>query len=41
MVAAVPSILAHADRWSLFNAAVHDRHYEALRQVMQSKRMPQ
>jgi cytochrome c peroxidase len=41
MVAAVPSILAHADRWSLFNAAVHDRHYEALRQVMQSKHMPQ
>jgi len=41
MVAAVPSILAHADRWSLFNAAVHDRHYEALRQVMQSKHMLQ
>jgi cytochrome c peroxidase len=41
MVAAVPSILAHADRWSLFNTAVHDRHYEALRQVMQSKHMSQ
>ena len=41
MVAAVPSILAHADRWSLFNADVHDRHYEALRQVMQSKHMQQ
>jgi cytochrome c peroxidase len=41
MVAAVPSILARADRWSLFNAAVHDRHYESLRQVMQSKHMPQ
>jgi cytochrome c peroxidase len=41
MVAAVPSLLARADRWSLFNAAVHDSHYEALRQVMQSKHMPQ
>jgi cytochrome c peroxidase len=41
MVAAVPSILARADRWSLFNAEVHDRHYEALRQVMQSKHMSQ
>jgi cytochrome c peroxidase len=41
MVAAVPSLLARADRWSLFNAAVHDRHYESLRQVMQSKHMQQ
>jgi cytochrome c peroxidase len=41
MVAAVPSLLARADRWSLFNAEVHDRHYEALRQVMQSKHMSQ
>lgn len=39
MVAAVPSLLARADRWSLFNVAVHDRHYEALRQVMQSRHM--
>jgi cytochrome c peroxidase len=41
MVAAVPSLLARADRWSLFNAEVHDRHYEALRQVMQSRHVPQ
>jgi cytochrome c peroxidase len=41
MVAAVPSLLAVAQRWSLFNVAVHDRHYEALRQVMQSRQMPQ
>src|SRR5580698_7820348 len=41
MVAAIPSLLARADRWSLYNDAVHDRHYEALRQVMQSKHMPQ
>ena len=36
MAAAIPSLLASAERWSLFNVAVHDRHYEALRQVMQS-----
>jgi hypothetical protein len=41
MFAAVPSILARADRWSLFNPAVHDQHYGALRQVMQSRHMPQ
>jgi len=41
MLAAVPSLLARAQRWSLFNADVHDRHYEALRQVMQSKHTPQ
>ena len=41
MVAAVPSLLAGADRWSLFNVAVHDRHYEALRQVMQSRHTSQ
>jgi hypothetical protein len=41
MAAAIPSLLAGAERWSLFNATVHDRHYEALRQVMQSKHMSQ
>ncbi len=35
MVAAVPSLLAAAEPWSLFNPAVHDSHYQALRQVMQ------
>jgi hypothetical protein len=39
MAAAVPSLLASADQWSLFNVSVHDRHYGALRQVMQSKHM--
>jgi hypothetical protein len=39
MAAAVPSLLAGAEPWSLFNPAVHDRHYGALRQVMQSRRM--
>lgn len=39
MVAAVPSLLASAERWSLFNPAVHDSHYAALRQVLESKRV--
>jgi cytochrome c peroxidase len=37
MAAAVPALLASAEPWSLFNSAVHDSHYAALRQVMQSK----
>jgi Di-haem cytochrome c peroxidase len=37
MVAAVPALLASAERWSLFNPAVHDAHYAALRQVLQTK----
>jgi cytochrome c peroxidase len=41
MAAAVPALLAGAEPWSLFNAAVHDRHYGALRQVMQSRHTPQ
>ena len=39
MTAAVPSVLAGAEPWSLFNPAVHDSHYAALRLVMQSKRL--
>ena len=38
MVAAVPSLLVSAEPWSLFNPAVHDAHYAALRQVLQTKR---
>jgi len=37
MAAAVPTLLANAQPWSLFNPTVHDSHYAALRQVMQSK----
>ena len=37
MAAAVPALLAGAERWSLFNPAVHDAHYAALRQVLQTK----
>jgi hypothetical protein len=40
MAAAVPAVLAGAEPWSLFNPAVHDSHYAALRQVMQSKHTP-
>jgi len=39
MAAAVPALLASAEPWSLFNPAVHDSHYAALRQVMQSKHL--
>ncbi len=40
ITAAVPALLAGAQPWSLFNPAVHDSHYAALRQVLQSKHMP-
>jgi Di-haem cytochrome c peroxidase len=37
MAAAVPALLAGAEPWSLFNPAVHDAHYAALRQVLQTR----
>jgi cytochrome c peroxidase len=37
MTAAVPAVVRNAERWSLFNPAVHDAHYAALRQFLQSK----
>ena len=37
MAAAVPALLAGAEPWSLFNPAVRDAHYAALRQVLQTK----
>jgi len=40
MAAAIPTVLAGAEPWSLFNPAVHDQHYAALRQVLQSKHLP-
>jgi cytochrome c peroxidase len=39
MAAAVPALLAGAEPWSLFNQAVHDQHYAALQQVMQSRHL--
>src|SRR5262249_31780733 len=41
MFAAVPSLLAGAQRWSLFNPVVHDKHYDALRQILQARRIAQ
>jgi cytochrome c peroxidase len=38
MTAAVPTVVIKAEPWSLFNPAVHDMHYAALRQLMQTKR---
>jgi cytochrome c peroxidase len=37
MTAAVPSVIGFAEKWSLFNPAVHDAHYSALRQLLTSK----
>ncbi len=37
MAAAIPSLLANAQQWSLFNPSVHDAHYAAFRQVLQAK----
>ena len=36
MAAAVPTALYNAQSWSLFNPAIHDAHYAALRQVVQT-----
>jgi len=38
MVAAVPMVLTSAEAFSLYNPAVHDAHYAALRQIMATKR---
>jgi hypothetical protein len=40
MTAPVPLIVGNAERWSLFNPVVHDAHYAALRQLMESKKQP-
>jgi Di-haem cytochrome c peroxidase len=37
MATAVPAVVNNAQRWSLFNPAVHDAHYAALRRHLQSK----
>jgi cytochrome c peroxidase len=38
MTAAIPSVINSAERWSLFNPAVHDAHYAALRRYLQSSK---
>jgi cytochrome c peroxidase len=37
MLAAVPTLLTSAEPWSLFNPAVQDAHYAALREILQKK----
>ena len=36
MVSAVPTLLANAEPWSLFNPKVDDAHYAALKQTLQT-----
>ncbi len=36
MVAAAPTLLKKAEPWSLFNPAVHDAHYAAMKQLLQT-----
>jgi len=36
MAAAVPTLLKNAEPWSLFNPAIHDAHYAAMRQMVQA-----
>jgi hypothetical protein len=40
MTAAVPTVVAKAERWSLLNPAVHDAHYSALRRLLQARQKP-
>jgi cytochrome c peroxidase len=37
MTTAVPTIVGQAERWSLLTPVIHDAHYSALRQLLQSK----
>jgi cytochrome c peroxidase len=41
MAASIPALVSRAEPWSLFTPAVHDAHYAALRQLLQTKNMPQ
>jgi cytochrome c peroxidase len=40
MAAAVPVALAKAQPWSLFNPAIHEAHYAALRQMIETANRP-
>lgn len=40
MISAVPIIVNKAQPWSLFNPAVHDAHYAALRQQIEAGKQP-
>ncbi len=41
MTIGIPTIVLNAERWSLFNPAVHDAHYAALRQYLRSTKPSQ
>lgn len=41
MTVGIPTIVINAERWSLFNPAVHDAHYAALRQYLHSTKPSQ
>jgi hypothetical protein len=36
MSSAVPTALTNAQPWSLFNPAIHEAHYGALRQMIET-----
>jgi len=40
MASAVPMTLTNAQRWSLFNPAIHGAHYAALRQMIETANRP-
>jgi cytochrome c peroxidase len=40
MASAVPMALTKAQRWSLFNPAIHEAHYAALRQMIETANQP-
>ena len=40
MASAVPMTLTNAQRWSLFNPAIHEAHYAALRQMIETANRP-
>ena len=40
MATAVPMVLTNAQPWSLFNPAIREVHYTALRQMIQTANRP-
>ena len=40
MASAVPMVLTNAQPWSLFNPAIHEAHYSALRQIVETAHHP-
>ena len=40
MASAVRTVLTNAQPWSLFNPAIHEAHYGALRQIIETANRP-